>query len=158
MYRNILVAVDGSKESKLALADAIDLALESNAKLTVAHVSTQAPGSIRSTPAGAMAAAQLPEYHAKLLQAAVEQIPRDLPVTTLLLQGNHPADEIVKAAREYDHDLIVIGSRGRGRATAALLGSVSHEVLHASPVPVLVVHASNRAAEPAQPERQSLTN
>jgi nucleotide-binding universal stress UspA family protein len=140
MYRNILVAVDGSKESKLALADAIDLALDSNAKLTVAHVASQPPGMIRTTPAGAAVAAELPAYHDKVLREMVETVPKELPVTTLLLEGN-PAHEIVKAAREYDHDLIVIGSRGRGRATAALLGSVSHEVLHDAPVPVLVVHS-----------------
>jgi nucleotide-binding universal stress UspA family protein len=140
MYRNILVAVDGSKESDLALADAIDLALESNAKLTLVHVSNPPPGVIRGTPAGALAAAELPEYHSKVLRAAVDTVPPELPVVTLLLDGN-PAHEIVKAAKEYEHDLIVIGSRGRGRATAALLGSVSHEVLHEAPVPVLVVHA-----------------
>jgi nucleotide-binding universal stress UspA family protein len=129
MYRNILVAVDGSKESDLALADATDLALESNAKLTLVHVCNPPPGVLRSSPAGALAAAELPEYHSKVLRAAVEKVPRELPVTTLLLDGQ-PAREIVKAAKQYEHDLIVIGSRGRGRATAALLGSVSHEVLH----------------------------
>ncbi|HEY2603200.1 MAG TPA: universal stress protein [Thermoleophilaceae bacterium] len=145
MYRNILVAIDGSKESKLALADAIDLALESNAKLTIAHVCTAPPSVIRTSAAGALAAAELPAYHEKVLREAVESVPRELPVTTLLLDGRGaPAHEIVKAAREYEHDLIVIGSRGRSRATAALLGSVSHEVLHESPVPVLVVHASGR--------------
>jgi nucleotide-binding universal stress UspA family protein len=144
MYRNILVAVDGSKESKLALADAIDLALESNAKLTLAHVSNKPPGVINSSAAGAAVAAELPAYHQQLLREAVDSVPKELPVTTLFLEGN-PAHEIVKAAREYDHDLIVIGSRGRSRATAALLGSVSHEVLHESHVPVLVVHASHRA-------------
>jgi nucleotide-binding universal stress UspA family protein len=144
VYRNILVAVDGSKESKLALADAVDLALESNARLTLLHVSPPPPSAIRSTPAGALAEAELPAYHDKVLREMVASVPKELPVTTLLLDGN-PAHEIVKAAREYDHDLIVIGSRGRGRATAALLGSVSHEVLHEAPVPVLVVHARPQA-------------
>src|SRR6185437_12694525 len=90
--------------------------------------------------------AELPAYHQQVLRDAVERVPKQLPVTTLLLEGN-PAHEIVKAAREYKHDLIVIGSRGRSRATAALLGSVSHEVLHEAPVPVLVVHARPEGAQ-----------
>lgn len=146
MYRNILVAVDGSKESKLALADAVDLALDSNAKLTVLHVCTPAPAMARTSAVGAAAAAELPEYHSKVLREMVQLVPKELPVTTLLRQGN-AAHEIVKVAREYEHDLIVIGSRGRGRATAALLGSVSHAVLHEAQVPVLVVHSRPASAQ-----------
>lgn len=142
MYRNILVAVDGSKESKLALKNAVELARATNARLTVLHVCTPAPGALSATPAGAAVAAELPAAHSKILREAVECVPDDLPVTTLLRKGS-PAGEIVKAVREYDNDLIVMGSRGRGRASAALLGSVSHEVLHRAPVPILVVHASS---------------
>jgi nucleotide-binding universal stress UspA family protein len=145
MYRNILVAVDGSKESQLALADAIDLAQGANARLTLVHVCTRPSGMLQTTPAGAAVAAELPATHAKVLREAVNSVPQDLPVTTLLLEGS-PADQIVKAARQYENDLIVIGSRGRGRATAALLGSVSHDVLHQSPVPVLVVHGARNVA------------
>jgi nucleotide-binding universal stress UspA family protein len=148
MYHNILVAIDGSKESKLALADAIDLALGSNARLTVVYVASRPSGVLQTTAAGAAVAAELPACNEKVLRDAVEAVPDNLPVTTLLLEGS-PAHEIVKAAREFRHDLIVMGSRGRGRATAALLGSVSHEVLHDSPVPVLVVHTSPGAENSA---------
>ena len=56
-------------------------------------------------------------------------MPDDLSVTTRLLDGD-PAREILRAAREGEHDVIVMGSRGRGRVTAALLGSVSNHVMH----------------------------
>ena len=55
--------------------------------------------------------------------------PDDLSLTTRLLDGD-PARELLRAARDGDHDLIVMGSRGRGRVTAALLGSVSNHVMH----------------------------
>lgn len=142
MYRNILVAVDGSKEAKLALANAIDLAREHNARLTVLHVAAPPPAFARSTPAGALAISELEASHEPLLREAVATVPDDLPVTTILLKGG-PAHAIVETAKEHNIDLIVMGSRGRGRMEAALMGSVSQAVVHDSPVPVLVVHASS---------------
>lgn len=143
-YRNIMVAVDGSKESRLALADAIELAQDGNARLTLVHVAAPPPPMARTTAAGAFAVSELEASHEPLLRAAVEKVPRDLPVTSLLLHGA-PAQAIVGAAREHNIDLIVMGSHGRGRVSAALMGSVSQAVVHDSPVPVLVVHASERA-------------
>lgn len=53
-----------------------------------------------------------------------------------------PAEEICAAAREREARMIVVGSSGWGAVTAALLGSVSAEVLHHSRRPVLVVGAA----------------
>jgi len=39
-------------------------------------------------------------------------------------------------------DMVIIGAKGQGAITSALLGSVSHEVAHASPVPVTIVKHS----------------
>jgi hypothetical protein len=52
---------------------------------------------------------------------------------------------LIEQIKRGGHDLIAMGSRGRGAIRAALLGSVSHYVLHHTPIPVLIVHATERA-------------
>lgn len=58
-------------------------------------------------------------------------------IKTLVKKG-HPAEEILKAAREEKADLIIIGARGK-RTTHLFMGSVSREVVNGAKVPVLVV-------------------
>ena len=137
VYHNILVALDGSADADAALEQAIALGRDQNARLTLlAVVPPASPFAAWAPP--------LPEdpqdaYEA-IVRTAAERVPEDMGITTLVRQGS-PAHEIVAAAREGNHDLIVMGSRGRGRLAGALLGSVSHAVVHGSPVPVLVTQA-----------------
>ena len=53
-----------------------------------------------------------------------------------------PAHSIVDIAQRFGCDAVIMGARGTGTLRSALLGSVSHEVLHACPVPVTVVQPS----------------
>ena len=64
---------------------------------------------------------------------------RDLGVKPAhVARPGNPAEEIVRYADEHGIDLIVIGSRGRGRMAALLLGSVSNKVVQHTSCPVLV--------------------
>jgi nucleotide-binding universal stress UspA family protein len=139
-YRHVLVAFDGSPDSELALEHAVGLSQAFRSRLALVAVVPPPPAFAWQAPGGVRAAHDAQEDELdKGLREAADAIPDDLPVTTRLLDGD-PAREILHAAREGEHDLIVMGSRGRGRVTAALLGSVSQRVMHESPVPVMIVH------------------
>ena len=145
MFRNLLVAIDKSAPAERALREGIDLARANNARLTVMTVVPPTP-----TPAigAAYAAAtdivecarRLENCSLELLNGAIDSVPADVPVTKVLGRGD-PARAIVEQTRSGTHDLVIMGSRGRGEIRSFLLGSVSHGVLQTCPVPVLIVHA-----------------
>jgi nucleotide-binding universal stress UspA family protein len=144
VFRDLLVAFDGSSHAQRALAEARDLAQANAGRLTVMTVAPEPSTWALSSGYGAavnldalMAEIEL-EYQT-MLDRALDTMADDVPVNKALTRG--PAGpSIVAEARANDHDLIVMRSRGRGELRSLLLGSVSHHVLQASPVPVLVVH------------------
>jgi nucleotide-binding universal stress UspA family protein len=71
-------------------------------------------------------------------------VPNDLPVTTILTDTPIRA-ALLEQIKRGRHDLIVMGSRGRGAVRATLLGSVSHYVLNHSPIPALIFHANGES-------------
>jgi hypothetical protein len=76
-----------------------------------------------------------------------------VPVTTLI--SRRPIrTALMKAAACGDHDLLVMGSRGRRALAASLLGSVSHHALNHSPIPVLIVHADGTQTRSAPNARE----
>ena len=154
MFRRLLVAFDDSPHARRALAEAVDFAQATHAQLTLISVVPRpsawvAVGYDTPVPRDDLAV-QLEDECRTALDIAVSAVPHDLPVTILLRHGD-AAQSILAQADDGDHDLIVMGSRGRGRLRSLLLGSVSQDVLKASTVPVLVVHVPDEAI-PAEPE------
>lgn len=143
MFRNILVAIDGSADAETALAHAIDLASSQHAKLTIFSAVPSPPTFAYATP-GSAALADLDEQARReteqILREAAERVPGGVSVTTVM--RDEPAKPaLLRQIADGRHDLVVMGSRGRGAVRSALLGSVSHHVLHHSDAPVLIVRA-----------------
>jgi nucleotide-binding universal stress UspA family protein len=156
MFRRILVAFDGSQHAQAALADAIELAQANRARLTVLTVVPDDNlwlGAAVEVPVNLGGLESTAREYAATLDRAVQSVPADVPVTKRLRRGV-AAMAILAEVRDHDHDLIVMGSRGRGGLRSLLLGSVSHAVLHSSPVPVLVVrHCPTSDAAVTYPRR-----
>jgi nucleotide-binding universal stress UspA family protein len=147
MFRSVLVAFDGSSHAKAALAEAIELVEAGRARLTIITVVPE-PSPWCSSNCGYWAPVDfgvlghdVENAYRTMLDEAVETVPADAPLTKILRHGR-VAPAIVEEATGGRHDLIVMGSRGRGQFQSLLLGSVSRDVLQDSPIPVLVVHGS----------------
>jgi nucleotide-binding universal stress UspA family protein len=140
MFLNILVAIDGSPSSQRALEHAIDLARAGNAKLTLMTVappvSSYVPLARMSSPEAM--AAELDKWAADVLDKAAQTVPEDVIAHTVRGSG-HAGPEILKELRRGGYDLIVLGTRGRGRAQEGLFGSVNGYLHFHARTPILSV-------------------
>jgi nucleotide-binding universal stress UspA family protein len=141
MFKSILVAWDGSEHAKRALGEAVDLARTQAATLTLLTVAAPLhawPGYVPP-----ISEDDLVSGAEEILAEGEALVPEGIPVSGRAAAG-HPGTELVKSAAAGDHDLIVMGSRGRGAVRSAVLGSVSHFVLNHTTLPVLVIHDGSR--------------
>ena len=137
MFKQIVVAIDGSDHSHRALKYARDLAECTGGSLRLVHAFPHTSDLIgyeeydklvaRRTSQGQ---AILDDARAKLGQTACE-------VYEELLEGP-PAEAILNVAETREADLIVMGTRGLGSIRSLLLGSVSSKVIQHAPCPVLL--------------------
>jgi nucleotide-binding universal stress UspA family protein len=140
MYRNILVAVDHSEIADRVLTDAAGLAQALNAKLTVLSVAVPTSAAVAAAGVDIRGLEEaVAEEATKQVAAARERLPADLSVTTLVREGL-PGPQIVQQIADGGHDLVVLGSRGRGRIASGVLGSVVGDVHFAARIPMLVIH------------------
>src|ERR1700760_959226 len=143
MFRNILVCVDGSPQAEGALAEAIDLAECQRSRLTLLTAVSKPPywANTPLTAAGVEPLEVELQHEAKAtLRAAADRVPASIPVTTVLSE-DPIRDALIGQIHSGRYDLVVLGTRGRGALSAAVLGSVSHYALNHSDVPVLIVRA-----------------
>jgi nucleotide-binding universal stress UspA family protein len=139
MFLNILVATDGSVSSRRALEQAIDLARAMNSKLTLITVAP--PLSHYVTRAGVsseMMREELDRWADGVLTEATAAVPDDVIAHRVQREG-HAGPQILAELEQGRYDLLVLGSRGRGRAQEGLLGSVNGYLHFHSRLPLLSV-------------------
>ena len=143
MFKNLLVPIDGSPNSQLAVNAAIGLARAFSSSVSVLFVidpypfagvgadfsigQTQYLGAAKAEANQALAAAR------QALEAAGVQVSASLVEANTVWRG------IVEAADAGGADLIVMGSHGRSGFEKLVLGSVAQRVLSHARQPVLVV-------------------
>ena len=146
MYQRILVPVDGSHTSTLGLQEAIRIAIDQRAKLRIVHVVDEIvvaqnfEGFINT---GDLVGA-LRDAGKKALQNALALArKRDLKPESALFEslGGRISEIIVKEAKKWRADLIVMGTHGRRGVTRMVLGSDAEAILRSTPVPVLLVRS-----------------
>jgi nucleotide-binding universal stress UspA family protein len=152
-YRKPLLAYDGSYGADRALDLAIELASSSHGRLTILTAVSRIPF-VAYTGAAPEAVNELRrvtvEDAHRALCCAVDRVPRGISVTKILSQ-KPIAEALCHEASVGDHDLMILGSRGRGPVRAALLGSVGRDMLRLSPLPVLIAQPGVKQGE--RPER-----
>jgi nucleotide-binding universal stress UspA family protein len=141
----ILVATDGSEASTQALSLAIDLATATHSTLEILSVRPRRSGG-RMGPGAPMLEVEEFDRTEQIARAAAERASAaGVDARSHAAHGDVVAC-IVDAIERFDADLLVIGSRGLGAVSGAMLGSVSQALVRRSPVPVTVVrHAKAQA-------------
>jgi nucleotide-binding universal stress UspA family protein len=137
----IVVGVDGSGSSKAGLAWAVGQAERTDASVE-AVIAWEYPISFAGAPYVPIGALTIPDFAdsaEQLLNAAIsETVDPSGPVKVSAITREGNAARVLLAAAE-GADLLVVGSRGHGGFTEALLGSVSQHCVHHAQCPVVIV-------------------
>jgi nucleotide-binding universal stress UspA family protein len=146
MYKNILVATDGSKLSEKAVVHAIELAHAVGAKLTAFYAAPDFPlpayaDGVVYEPVSRKEYAKLAAEDAQKILDAVSAKAAAVGVDckTAYSIAAAPWEAILAAAKKNKCDAVLMASHGRRGVSALLLGSETQKVLTHSKLPVIVV-------------------
>jgi len=151
-FKKILVAYDGSEQSKRAMDHAAEMAHTNKGTLVVLTVvpketlpvlAEEGFGAVpvTSTQEWADYQEKLKESYTKSQEEAAKVVKAKYPklkVDSILLEGR-PSSTIVEQAEKNQADLIVMGSRGIGGISGWILGSTSRRVVESCTKPVLII-------------------
>ncbi|EPR65187.1 universal stress protein [Cyclobacterium qasimii] len=138
---SVLLPIDFSKHSKVSIEIALEISEKTNAALQCCHM-YEVPSGYSKT------GKSFEEFAAIMLENAKKDFKHfltennlpDLLCTFILRDNKDEADNIMEFARSIDTDLLIVGSRGRSRSAAVLLGSVAEKLVNNNhDIPMLVM-------------------
>lgn len=147
MYRRILVALDGSETSMRALTASLNLARQGGGRVRMVHVVEELAYLGGFDPYGASSGdlvKVIRENAAKVLAnglAAAQSAGVEADTVLCDNMGERLPEAVADAAREWNADLIVVGTHGRRGIGRVLMGSGAEQIIRISPVPVLVIRS-----------------
>jgi len=137
-FKKFIVAYDGSADSDKALVIAGDLAQNLVAKILLVSV-YEIPATLSDASGYSDWATDLEKIHKEKVEKGKKYCEeKGIEVNAEVLQGS-PAEEIIKYAQQEKADMIIAGTRGLGGFGRLLLGSVAHNLVNYSTIPVLIV-------------------
>ena len=140
--KKVLVPIDFSDYSKIALKYAVDFAKKFNAEMFLVYVVEP----VIYPPDFSMGQIAIPSVNTEwdikakeeLDKLAETEIPDDVKVNTIIKTGK-PFLEIIETAAEKDADLIIIATHGHSGMEHILFGSTAEKVVRKAPCPVLTL-------------------
>ncbi|MBM7647450.1 nucleotide-binding universal stress UspA family protein [Bacillus ectoiniformans] len=138
MYKNILLAADGSKNSIRAAKEAVKIAsLTDQSSIEIVFVADYAKS--KSDILHSQSKEELEIARRKKILPIEEELQsHKLDYKVTILHGE-PGPSIIEYANKNGFELVVIGSRGLNALQEMVLGSVSHKVVKRVNCPVLIV-------------------
>ncbi len=137
-FKKIMLPVDGSESSRLAMQKAIGIVEAMKSELVLLYVTGVIPGFITGQPKDEALKSQLEEADQILAPYREFLTEHRVNFNEVIMPGFNAGEKICVAAGEQKCDLIVMGSRGLGDWAGMMLGSVTHRVLSHCDIPVLV--------------------
>ena len=138
MFKQILLAYDGSEGAKIALERAIELASAVGAKLTIL-ASGRVPEYAETISEIQEAKEQANRFYANILEEAMNQAKEKKVEAITVIEFGKPADVIVNYAKKIEADLIILGTRQHSVLKRRVAGSTITNVLYEAKCSVLVI-------------------
>ena len=149
MFKRSLVPVDGSVASGLGIGAAVRLAKDQKARIRLIHVVDELV--LMSTPEAGMLVGEaidmLRDAGKAILAKAVARVRKaGIVAESTLVEsvGGRAADLIVRDAKKWKADIIVLGTHGRRGLKRVVMGSDAEEVVRNTSIPVMLVRSPGK--------------